>query len=66
MRVNGDKGRDAVQAREIMSSPVLTVTPETPVRDAVQLMLGNHISGLRAAPRIAQQLGDAPGDVLPA
>jgi len=46
MRVNGDNGRDAVRAREIMSSPVLTVTPETPVRDAVQLMLGNHISGL--------------------
>ncbi len=35
-----------MQAREIMSSPVLTVTPEAPVRDAVQLMLGNHISGL--------------------
>src|SRR3990172_6228697 len=29
-----------------MSSPVLTVAPETPVRDAVQLMLGNHVSGL--------------------
>jgi len=35
-----------VQAKEIMSTPVLTVTPETPVRDAVQLMLGNHVSGL--------------------
>ncbi|MDQ7849454.1 MAG: CBS domain-containing protein [Armatimonadota bacterium] len=44
--MNGGKRGDAVQAREIMSSPVLTVTPETPVRDAVQLMLGNHISGL--------------------
>lgn len=44
--MEGGKGRDAVQAREIMSSPVLTVTPEAPVRDAVQLMLGNHISGL--------------------
>src|SRR3990172_8620583 len=29
-----------------MSSPVLTVAPETPVRDAVQSMLGNHVSGL--------------------
>src|SRR3989304_1217283 len=29
-----------------MSSPVLTVAPETPGRDAVQLMLGNHVSGL--------------------
>ena len=35
-----------MQAKEIMSSPVLTVAPETPVRDAVQLMLGNHVSGL--------------------
>src|SRR3972149_2205840 len=39
-------GGNAVQAKEIMSSPVLTVAPETPVRDAVQLMLGNHVSGL--------------------
>lgn len=35
-----------MQAKEIMSTPVLTVAPETPVRDAVQLMLGNHVSGL--------------------
>ena len=35
-----------MQAREIMSTPVLSVAPETPVRDAVQLMLGNHVSGL--------------------
>ncbi len=35
-----------MRAKEIMSTPVLTVAPETPVRDAVQLMLGNHVSGL--------------------
>ncbi len=35
-----------MQAKEIMSAPVLTVAPGTPVRDAVQLMLGNHVSGL--------------------
>ncbi len=35
-----------MKAREIMSAPVLTVRPETPVRDAIQLMLGNHVSGL--------------------
>ncbi len=44
--MNGGKGGHAVQARDIMSTPVLTVTPETPLRDAVLLMLGNHISGL--------------------
>ncbi len=35
-----------MKANEIMSTPVLTVAPQTPVRDAVQLMLGNHVSGL--------------------
>ncbi len=35
-----------MKGKDIMSAPVLTVTPETPVRDAIQVMLGNHVSGL--------------------
>lgn len=35
-----------VVAREIMTSPVFTVTPETPIRDIVTLMLTHRISGL--------------------
>lgn len=33
-------------ARQIMTTPVVTVTPQTPVQDAVRLMLEHHISGL--------------------
>ena len=35
-----------VTAREIMSSPVVTARPETPVRQLVELMLRSRISGL--------------------
>lgn len=35
-----------VTAREIMSSPVVTARPETPVRELVELMLRSRISGL--------------------
>jgi len=31
---------------EVMSSPVLSVTPTTPLQEAVQLMSDHHISGL--------------------
>lgn len=35
-----------MRAKEIMTKPVVTVTPQTPVQDAVRLMLEHHISGL--------------------
>lgn len=35
-----------MNARQIMTRPVVTVTPQTPVCDAVRLMLERHISGL--------------------
>ena len=35
-----------MRAREIMSTPVLAVTSQWPVQDAVRLMLDNHVSGL--------------------
>ena len=31
---------------EVMSAPVLTVTPDTPLKDAVTLLSDHHISGL--------------------
>jgi len=33
-------------AREIMTTPVITVSPQTPVRDAACLLVERHISGL--------------------
>jgi CBS domain-containing protein len=35
-----------MQARDVMTSPVISVTPETRSRDAIELMLANHLSGL--------------------
>lgn len=35
-----------MKAKDIMTRPVVTVTPQTPVQDAVRLMLEHHISGL--------------------
>ncbi len=35
-----------MKARDIMTTPVLTVTSQWPVQDAVRLMLDNHVSGL--------------------
>ncbi len=32
--------------REVMTTPVLTVTPETPLQEAVAMMSDHHISGL--------------------
>ncbi len=34
------------QAKEIMTSPVVTVRPDTTVEDALELMLHRHVSGL--------------------
>ncbi|MDM0115997.1 CBS domain-containing protein [Variovorax sp. J22R133] len=35
-----------MNARDVMSSPVITVSPLTPVRDITQLLLERHISGV--------------------
>jgi len=35
-----------MQARDVMTSPAISVTPETRTRDAIELMLTNHLSGL--------------------
>src|SRR3990170_5850888 len=37
---------EGLSAKTIMSAPVVTIRPETPVRDAVRMMLDRHISGL--------------------
>src|SRR5260370_42654915 len=33
-------------ARDVMTTPVIAVTPETRTRDAIELMLTHHLSGL--------------------
>ena len=38
--------RRAMNAREVMTSPVISVTANTPVRDIAQLLLKNHISAV--------------------
>ena len=35
-----------MQVRQAMSTHVVTVTPDTPIGDAMRTMLGEHISGL--------------------
>jgi CBS domain-containing protein len=35
-----------MQARDVMTSPVISVAPETRTRDAIEMMLANHLSGL--------------------
>lgn len=47
----------SLTAKAIMTSPVVTVRPQTPVRDAVQILADRHISGL---PVIDEQ-GDLAG-----
>jgi CBS domain-containing protein len=37
---------EVLTAKSIMSAPVVTVAPESSVRDAVRLMLDRHISGI--------------------
>ena len=37
---------EGLTAKSIMSAPVVTIRPATPVRDAVRIMLDRHISGL--------------------
>ena len=46
-----------VVAREIMTSPVVTVTPETPFREVAMLMLHHRVSGLPVADDSGQVLG---------
>ena len=35
-----------IKAREIMTTPVVTTTPETPILEAIRSMLRFHISGM--------------------
>ena len=39
-------GEMIVLAHEIMVSPVITITPDTTLADAAELMLKHHIGGL--------------------
>lgn len=46
-----------MKARDIMMYPVVTVTPATPIRDAVRLMLERRISGLPVVDRAGNLVG---------
>ncbi len=38
--------RIRLQAKDVMTSPVITVSPDTPVKEVAQLLLTHHISGV--------------------
>lgn len=38
--------RVRLQAKDVMTSPVITVSPDTPVKEVAQLLLTHHISGV--------------------
>ena len=44
--------------KEVMSSPVLTVTPETALKDAVSLLSDHHISGLPVVDQSGLLIGE--------
>lgn len=46
-----------MKAKDIMTSPVITVTAHTPIRDAVRLMLERRISGLPVVDRAGNLVG---------
>ena len=43
-----------MRARDVMTTDVLTVTPETSIADAAKLMLDNHISGVPVVDEFGQ------------
>ena len=44
--------------KEVMSSPVMTVTPETALKDAVSLLSDHHISGLPVVDQSGTLIGE--------
>jgi CBS domain-containing protein len=44
--IGGDERRDLMKVRDLMSRDVLTVTPETPLKDAAALLARKGISGV--------------------
>jgi CBS domain-containing protein len=54
-----------MRVRDVMTSPVLSVTPDTPVRDALRLMLDKRISGLPVVDEVGMLVGlVSEGDFL--
>lgn len=57
---------EGLTARSIMSAPVVSVRPETPVRDVVRMMLDRHISGVPVVDAEGRLLGIVTeADLLP-
>jgi CBS domain-containing protein len=54
-----------MRARDVMTTDVVTVSPETSVRDAARLMLGKRISGLPVVDAAGQLVGViSEGDLM--
>jgi CBS domain-containing protein len=54
-----------MRVRDIMTSPVTTVTPDTPVREALRVMLDRRISGLPVVDDVGMLVGlVSEGDFL--
>lgn len=54
-----------MRVRDVMTSPVLSVTPETPVRDALRVMLDKRVSGLPVVDEVGMLVGlVSEGDFL--
>jgi CBS domain-containing protein len=47
----------AMRAHQIMTRPVITVAPETPIVEAATIMLQRHISGLPVVNTAGQLVG---------
>src|SRR5580700_9684580 len=44
-------------ARDVMTTPVVSVTPATRTRDAIELMLSHHLSGLPVVDEAGKLVG---------
>jgi len=54
-----------MRAHQIMTRQVITVTPETPILDAVNIMLQRHVSGLPVVDATGKLIGVvSEGDFL--
>lgn len=50
----------ALRVAAAMTTPVLSVTPETPLQQAVQLLSDHHISGLPVLDAAGALVGSSP------
>ena len=46
LAIDQQEWSNAMKAKDVMTSPVVSIEPDTPVLQAVRIMLQRHISGL--------------------